>query len=1168
MSDFAHLHVHTSYSFLDGAARVDDMVSKAKRLGFPAMAITDHGFLHGWPEFQIACDEEGIQPILGVEAYIVDDLEDVYRDKDLKDPEIRKAANKQLSSPCHQVLLAMNDEGLKNITRLVSVAASANMHYRRPVIDMKRLAAHAEGVIATTSCMSGLIPRAIRDGDTDAVERYVRWYKDTFGDRFYFEVHNHGIEEEKVIRDAIVGLSVKHDVPVICANDVHYVEKDDFKTQSVLVQMAFGKKGSEGSEYAHERLHLATEDEMATLFGRQFPKSLEQTLDLAGRCDARLPFGRGFVLPAFAAPDGGSEFDYLVQLCHAGMPKRYPGAKRAAAEERLTYELNTLRTMQAQGVDFARYFLITADMTSAARAKGIWVGPGRGSAAGSIVSYLLGVTNIDPIAFDLLFERFLNPERVSMPDIDIDFEDARREEVFDYLKEKYGDESVTRIITFSKIGTKSAIRDLARTFEISIAESDRLSEKVTDPSGGKETEFSAQWMNDPYVQAKAEKDDRVGRIMDLGPKIFGLSKQTGVHPCGVVITPGPVTDYIPTCAVKARGSSKEAISVTQFEGDHIESLGLLKLDILGLKTGSILHDTLDVLRDRRGIHLELDDLPLDDHKTFALLQKGLTDGVFQLESPGMKEWLVKLKPEDMEDLIAMVALYRPGPMKLIPHYIARKHGREEVAYAHPSLEAALKSTYGIAIYQEQVMQMARILAGFSLGQADILRKAMGKKKMRVMDEMRPKFISGCWDTHGIDETQAVKLFGLIESFAQYGFNRSHAAAYALVAYQTAYLKANYPVEFMALTIEHNARNVAEKSKYLQATRNLGIKVLPPAVNASALGFTTNHEKHAIYYGMQAVKGVSEEACVGIISERATGGDYKDFSDFLTRVAVNANIRVTSNDIASLVKVGGFDTMGDRAKLLWELDQYLPWIRRMRDYSRGQDSIAKSGSRGSHRKSIPDIPTITRSNAPKSMPFEEKLRNEMDLMGQFVSGHPMQGMECTYPLIGKITDTNPNMVERELFQAAGRQYTSLIGYVVSTSERKIKNGANAGKSYLLVGLLVEDRIESLFAWPETYERYESFLEVDQRLWVLANPRGDSLSIEAIVPLAQVISDWVCGIDVQVAEKDVPRALRILGPDGGRAFSVIRTENESLVGPDVDLNARQLRDLSKLGEIRVF
>lgn len=1170
MNDFSHLHVHTTYSFLDGAARVDKMVLRAREHGFQSLAITDHGFIHGWPEFQIACEKEGVKPILGVEAYIIDSLPQTYADKDGKDKALKTEANKQLRSPCHQLLLAMTDEGVGNITKLVSRAASNHMHYRRPVIDLAMLKEHAEGVIATSSCMSGLIPKAIRNGDEEAVARYIRWFKDTFGDRFYFEVHNHGIEEEKVIRDAIVDLSRKHDVPVICANDVHYIDKDDYEVQKSLVQIAMGRTVGDGKEeYAHKGLHLASTEEMEILFGQQFPKSLDETVRLSERCSGSLPFGRDYVLPTIHAPEGYQDaFDYVAKLCEMELPNRYPSPlDYAPAKERLNYELNTLRKMQAErGIDFASYFLITSDMTSQARNSGIWVGPGRGSAAGSIVSYLLGITNIDPMRFGLLFERFLNPERVSMPDIDIDFQDSRRDEVFQYLRQKYGEESVMRIVTFSRIGSKSVVRDVARILSVPIAESNRLSEKV--PTNPGEKEFSVDFMNDPYVVEKANTDERIAKIVSMGPRMFGLSKQTGMHACGVVVTPGPVTDFMPICRVKARGDKGAGELVTQFEGQHIESLGLLKLDVLGLSTGTIIQDTIELIRSTRGIEVDVDRINYDDSATFALFQKGETDGVFQFESAAMKDWLIKLKPDKLEDLIAMNALYRPGPMKLIPDYIARKHGEEHVVYPHPALSSALEETYGVAVYQEQVMLMARILAGFSLGEADLLRKAIGKKKPKEMAEMQDKFVKGCKTVRQIPQHHAEELFELIKEFVGYGFNKSHAAAYALIAYQTGYLKANFPVEFMTVTVQHNAGNAEEKTKYLQSCQNMGISILPPLVNESEAGFSPNHVKRTIFYGLGTVKGVGDAATSMIIQERKTNGPFTSFANFIERITLDPDSRITTGDIGSLIRVGAFDDLGERNALLLEMDSLMTWARKVRDYERGKSNQDSGKAWGTHRKSRPDPPDEI-VIAPAPMSFEEKLRFEMQLLGQFISGHPMEGFDSVIPLIKYITGATPNVTPEEYFQVGYKKMRSLVGYIVSTVEKKTKRGQNAGQAFLVVTLLVGNQMVEVVAWNDEYNRFAFLLQPDERVWILVNDRGYSTSVEAVIDLKEFISDWSCGLRLTLDEnRSVSELEESFGFSAGNHWTLVNQNGAVMRGPDIALSPEKLRKISQFGSVSIY
>ena len=1160
-AEFAHLHTHSTYSFLDGAARVSDLAERASDLGMKFLALTDHGYMHGAAAFWEACEKEGIQPLIGLEAYMVDSVSRVREEKD--------------RTRYHQILIAKTDTGLSNLTRLASWAATKG-HYYKPLVDFEQLRTYSEGLIATSSCMQGMISQAIlHDGMAEA-EKRLRWFLDVFSERFYFEVHDHGMEAEAKIRDAVELLSKKYDIPVICANDVHYLERNDREVQKRLMAIQIGTEKAE--EYSHTGLHMATPDEMVDLFHDQFPNAVDNTMRLAESVNVQMPFGRDLVLPEYPVPEGfSSEKEYLRHACYDKIPWRYDDwdespERTQEIHDRIDHELRIIDSM-----GFNRYFLIVQQITDAARDMDCLVGPGRGSAAGSIVSYLLGITNVDPLKYNLLFERFLNPERVSMPDIDIDFDYARRQDVIKWIVDNYGEESVMQICTYLTLGTKSSIRDMSRTLGISIADTDRLADVV--PDGPDNSENVEVFLESAEVRSAAEDDARVRKLMNLVPRVRGMARGTSVHAAGVVITPGPVADFVPTRLAKeskdSSGKSRK-VQVTQYDGGYLESLGLLKMDILGLKTLTVMDVCLRMISENHNVDIDIEEIPLEDEKTLDLFRTGDTECLFQFESGGMQQWLVQLQPDSIHDLIAMNALYRPGPMDHIPTYIARKHGEEEVAYPHPILEDVLRTTYGIPVYQEQVMQMAQVMGGFSLGKADILRRGMGKKKEKVVKSMKKEFIAGA-RKKGVDDQTIESAWEMMAKFAGYGFNLSHAAAYSIIAYQTAFLKAHFPAEFMAANLEVYASDKDKRPAYLQATREMGIEVRPPEIGTSGHSFTAEYRDGdgelvrpwegdgVIYYGLDTIKYMSEDAVSAILRERKKR-PYDSLMDFLERHVAYPENQLTKRHVEALVKVGALDRFGDRQQVLEKYLHHKDWLDKLRAHNTGR------------RVSRPEMETY-KEDPDLTSTVEQRLHWEAEYLGAFLSGHPFEGLESVIQFVEMLFGARP---DGEVYlNVGGREpINAYLGYIKGVTPKETKSGNSAGKPRADFSLLVagdeagDPEVVRLNSWWRQYAQYKGHLHEGNKVLVLAKqwspePGVTFHPIEAVLPVREIVADWVTTLSLSPRPGKLEDVLREIEswPSGGTKV-VVQSSGGKWAGPSVSLSPMRVRRISKLASTRLF
>ncbi|MFN8549378.1 MAG: DNA polymerase III subunit alpha [Candidatus Eisenbacteria bacterium] len=926
---FVHLHNHTHMSLLDGACRIEDMMAEAKRHDMPAVAMTDHGNLFATIDFYEQAKAHGLKPILGIEAYVN------------LGPLSETPGGKRQKEYCHLILLARNQAGWQNLMKLSSRAYLEGFYYK-PRMDHDMLAAHAEGITALSGCLSGEVASALLAGRYDEARETCRFYREIFDDHFYLELQDHDLPEDRVLLPRLVDLSRELDLPMVATNDAHYIARAHSHAHDALLCIQTGKNLSDTDRFkfdSHE-MYFKSSGEMYDLFAG-LDAAVARSLDIAEQCEVALEFGK-LKLPHFPEPPGYASLDdYLAHLCREGLERRY-GAPTEEQVRRLEFELGVIRQM-----GYAGYFLIVQDFIDHARSIGVPVGPGRGSAAGSLVSYCLGITNIDPLAYNLLFERFLNPERISMPDIDVDFSDRGRGQVIEYVVRKYGKENVCQIITFGTMAARAAVRDVGRVMGMPYADVDRIAKMVPAELHiklDKALEKSAD------LKARYDADPKIKELIETAQVLEGLARHASTHAAGVVITPTPLTDHVPLY----RTNDDEI--VTQFDMVACEKIGLLKMDFLGLRTLTVLQDSLAFLRDK-GVEVDLDRLPMDDPAPFALLSRGETVGIFQFESGGMTDYMRKLKPTCLEDMIAMNALYRPGPLGsgMVEDFIQRKQGAKEIAYEHPLLEPILKETYGVIVYQEQVMQIATALAGYSLGEADLLRRAMGKKKAEIMAKERAGFVERAVK-RSIPKRDAERIFDLCAHFAGYGFNKSHSAGYALVAYQTAWLKAHHPVEFMAATLTSEMSDSDRIMILLAECRRMGIEIHPPDVNRSAHGFTVDRpagfdpsvagadgDRGAIRFGLGAVKGVGQSAVESIVAARAAG-PFRDLFELCERIDPGP---VNRKCLEALITSGALDHFEEpRARLLEGLPQAMEWAaRRRREKEMGQGSLFGGGGTG-------------------------------------------------------------------------------------------------------------------------------------------------------------------------------------------------------------------------------
>lgn len=957
-SPFVHLHAHSMFSLYDAMGSVEDLVGRAKEMGYDAIALTDHNSLYGTIEFYEAAHKAGLKPILGIEANIAP-----HKHTDRR-PGIDTHA-------FHLTLLAETMEGYKNLLTLVSISYLEGFYYK-PRMDKDLLRQYGKGIIALSGCSKGEIPKACQAHDMERARELVIGYQEIFGkDSFFLELVHHPESPTQIdVNENLIELSRMTGAPLVATKDVHYLHPDDREAQDVLMCIHDGKMVDDRNRYSMSLVDhsLCTPEEMVAAF-KDLPEAIENTRKIADRCDVKLELGKN-LLPKFEVPEGETETSYLRELCEEGMKDRYPEPEQQIkARERMEFELGTIERM-----GFAAYFLIVQDYIVWAKEHGVIVGPGRGSAAGSIVAYALHITNLDPLRYGLLFERFLNPDRISMPDIDTDFDDVKRKDVIEYVSKKYGANRVAGIITFGTMAARAAVRDVGRVLGLPYGDVDRVAKVIPPPVQGKHIPLEESIKDAPDLRAVYENDPRIKRLIDLAIRLEGTTRHASQHACGVVIAPEALSHFAPL--QRAQGGDVE--QVIQYSLHSSEVCGLLKMDFLGLSNLSVIRDCLEIIQTIHGETIDINTIPLDDSPTFELLGKAETTGVFQLESDGMKKYIRELKPTVIEDIIAMVALYRPGPMQFIESFIDRKHGRERIVFMHPLTENALKETYGIPVYQEQVMQVAKDMAGFTPGEADTLRKAMGKKIAKLMAELRVKFVDGSVKNNVKRET-AEAIFQQFEEFAAYGFNKSHAACYAMIAYQTAYLKAHYPEAFMAALLNSDSGNIDRITIEVEECRRMGIEVLPPDLNESFTRFTVIKDKHQIRFGLVAIKGLGEDVVDGIIAERKQNGTFKDLADFASRIQDKTFNR---RSLESLIKSGALDRFGERNQLCFNIESILEYHRRIsQEASSGQFNLFSLAATAIH-------PPLVLRPAPQATE-RERLAWEKELLGLYISEHPFR-----------------------------------------------------------------------------------------------------------------------------------------------------------------------------------
>ena len=1078
---FTHLHLHTEFSLLDGSGKIKEMVAHAKELGMESMAITDHGAMYGVIDFYRACKSEGIRPILGCEIYMTTGSR--------FERELKAEDDKYY----HLVLLAENNKGYENLMKIVSLGFTEGFYYK-PRVDFEILEKYHEGIIALSACLAGLVPRTIMKGQCEkAVEAALR-LQDIFGrGNFFLELQDHGIAEQKNVNQCLLRMSEETDIPLVCTNDVHYTYAEDQEAHDILLCIQTGKKLSDKDRMRYEggQYYLKSEEEMKALFPYA-PEAIINTEEIAQRCNVEIEFGVQ-KLPRFDVPDGFTAYEYLEMLCNEGLKKRYENYEDY--EERLNYELTTIRDM-----GYVDYFLIVWDFINYAKSNDILVGPGRGSAAGSIVSYCLEITDIDPIKYNLIFERFLNPERVSMPDIDVDFADTRRGEVIEYVTEKYGAECVSQIITFGTMAARNAIRDVGRVLEIPYGTVDSIAKLV--PNELKITIASALHKS-PDLKRAYDTDEQIHYMLDMAMRLEGLPRHASKHAAGVVIARQPVMDYVPLA------KNSDGSVVTQFIMTTLEELGLLKMDFLGITTLTVIQDTLKQIRQTSGQHIDLLKIDYNDKDVLAMIGQGKTEGVFQLESAGMKSFMRELKPEVFEDIIAGIALYRPGPMDFIPKYIQGKNSGKEVVYDCPELIPILEPTYGCIVYQEQVMQIVRDLAGYTMGGSDVLRRAMSKKKDAVMQAERKRFVYGDLDEggtvpgcirNGISESIANKIYDEMLDFAKYAFNKSHAAAYAFISYQTAYLKYYYPVEFMAALMTSVMDQLSKLTKYTRDCKDMGIEMLPPDINKAVSGFSV--EDGNIRYGLSAIKGVGKNVIEQIVAERQLNGSFKDLYDFAQRLGGK---ELNKRAIENFIKAGSFDCFGlTRKQLICIYMEVLDEVNNNKKSAlSGQLSFADFMSDEDKKEFQIKAPDVGEFEKQKKLEFEK------EVTGIYINGHPLED-DYDY-MKSVITNVSSDfLLDEEGNVTAKDGAKATIGGLVDAVLNKTTKKGEA-----MAFVTLEDMFGDLevVVFPKVYAENRQFLEEGNKVFVKGRIQVDSdaagkLICEAVVPFGKTKKElWI-------------------------------------------------------------
>lgn len=1057
-SDFVHLHNHTFHSVLDGLTKIHDLVDKVKELGMEAAAVTDHGTMSGILDYYKTAKKAGIKPIIGIETYVA------TRSRFDRDP----GKDKQRF---HLTVLAMNNTGFHNLMKLSTRANLEGMYYK-PRIDHDLLEELNEGLIVLSGCASGEIGVALKEDDYDRARDIAKWYKSIFGDRYYLELQDHGHPKSNThwdvqakINEGLIKLSKELDIEMVVTCDGHYLTHEYQDAHEILLCVGTGSYLSDEKRMSLKdfELHLTDPRDIIDHWGEEFPEVIRNTKKIADRCDVEIELGR-ILIPKYPLPDGENEHSYLLRLTYQGLLQRYNGASKEEAEkldpdeiipmlsdevrERAKMELGVMGNMGYEG-----YFLIVQDFINWGKSQGIVFGPGRGSAAGSIIAYALNITDLDPLKYGLLFERFLNPDRISMPDIDVDIQDTRRDEVIEYCAKKYGEDHVSNIATFGKMFGRMAVRDVARVLEVPYAESDRLAKLVPPPNQGRHIPLSVSIKEDADLRNEYENNPTAKEVLDYAIQLEGTIRSHGVHACGVVIAPDTLVNYIPL------EMAQKGVVATQFPMGEVEELGLLKMDFLGLSNLTIINNAMRIIRKAYKKEINLSELPLDDKKTYELFQRGDTTGVFQLESAGMKRYLRGLKPTTFEDIIAMVALYRPGPMQFIDSFIRRKHGEEEITYLHPGMKNSLKNTYGILVYQEQFMQISKEWCGFTGGQADTLRKAVGKKKIDLMKKVKPEFVEGAVKVGGATKEIAETFWTQLEEFANYCFNKSHAACYGLIAYWTAYLKAHYPDAFMAALMTSDHDDTDRLAIEITECKHMGISVLSPDVNESFVEFAVVPNENKIRFGMSAVKGVGVGAVEEVLRAREDG-PFTSVEDFARRVSTG---KFNRKAWESLIKSGAFDDMGDRSDLLFNLDSITSFASKLqKEAASGQTNLFGMLG-GDDAASVQS--TLHLQKAPVKHDDKERLMWERELLGLYISAHPLDRYETylseqTQPLTQLVPEYDSRMMT--------------VGGIISTVRTIV---TKSGSKMAFVG--IEDKFGEgeIIVFPNLYEKVGAKLVQD-------------------------------------------------------------------------------------------
>ena len=1144
---FTHLHVHTEYSLLDGSNKIKEYVARVKELGMDSAAITDHGVMYGCIDFYRAAKEAGINPILGCEVYVAPGSR---LDKEMQHGEDRYY---------HLVLLAENNQGYSNLMKIVS-AGFVEGYYYKPRVDLEVLEKYHEGIIALSACLAGEIPRFLTRGLYEEGKRAALRYQEIFGkNNFFLELQNHGIREQEIVNQQLVRMSSETGIELVCTNDVHYTYAEDAGSHDILLCIQTGKKVQDEDRMRYEggQYYVKSEKEMAALFPYA-PQALENTKKIGDRCHVEIEFGVT-KLPKYDVPDGYTSWEYLNKLCWEGLEEKYHPVTEEL-KERLTYELNTIKTM-----GYVDYFLIVWDFIKYAKDHGIAVGPGRGSAAGSIVSYCLGITTIDPIHYQLLFERFLNPERVSMPDIDVDFCYERRQEVIDYVTRKYGKDCVAQIVTFGTLAARGVIRDVGRVMDLPYAYVDSIAKMIPQELGI--TIDKALQMN-PELRKLYESDETVTHLIDMAKRLEGLPRHCSMHAAGVVICQKPVEEYVPL------SRAADGTITTQFIMTTLEELGLLKMDFLGLRTLTVIQNAVQLARKKQP-DLQIDKIDYNDKAVLDYIGTGKTEGIFQLESGGMKNFMKELQPHSLEDVIAGISLYRPGPMDFIPQYIRGKNDRSSITYDCPQLEPILAPTYGCIVYQEQVMQIVRDLAGYTLGRSDLLRRAMSKKKAAVMEKERNTFVYGDEETgvpgcikNGIDEQTANKIYDEMIDFAKYAFNKSHAAAYAVVSYQTAWLKYYYPVEYMAALMTSVIDNPTKVAEYIYVCRQMGIRILPPDINKGEADFSVDGGD--IRYGLAAIKSIGRPVIRAIVNDRKELGEFRNLEDFITRISSRElmNKRLVEN----LIKAGALDVLGGTRKQFMSI--YIQIVDHMQQEKKnsmvGQMSlfdVVSEEQKEEFQIRMPDVGEYTKENL---------LGFEKEVLGVYVSGHPLEPYEEEWRKVISAT-TADFQVDPEVGYTKVRDGArEIIGGIIV--EKTVKHTKT---NQMMAFLTVEDLFGTVevVVFPRDYEKYRQYLEEDNKIFVKGrvseeDDKASKLICEKILPFGQKKKElWIQFPDKETYLEEEAITYGYLADSEGNDEVVIYCEKEKIVkklpaNKNISINPQILsRLMNHFGENRV-